>query len=390
LGTHERIRDAFLRSGWLIPVFLPLADVAGRAVFNTLSVIYVAWALASLPARIDVDKTQLALYVGMIAAFALSIPGSLYPLDGVERLVRYTLATSAFFFTLMALQASPDNLARLAKALAVSALVIVAVLYVQLGHYVIGDDFNPAQQLKEDNLPWLGSFLMLAVLRAYGTPKRQLYAAAFFLAILAYVLVSHGRAALFGLILATMLFMILVLRWRLVYVLFVPVALVITAVLLAPNFSRTTIESEGHISKMDRFTSGRSVLWRQALEHPPRSILTGVGLGNVEHHKDVVSIGAERVRHLHNFLMDAWYETGLLGLAALLAWLGYGFHQGIAVWKRGPPEFAGLAGACLAAAAAILGAGLFSFSYTSKQFTVYLPLLMAAMAWMHARSARRP
>jgi teichuronic acid biosynthesis protein TuaE len=78
-----------------------------------------------------------------------------------------------------------------------------------------------------------------------------------------------------------------------------------------------------------------------------------------------------QVKHLHNFLMDAWYETGLLGLGALLALIGAVFGRLARVWRRLSAEDRQRAGILLAAAMAILTAGLFSFSYTSRYFACY-------------------
>jgi O-antigen ligase len=126
---------------------------------------------------------------------------------------------------------------------------------------------------------------------------------------------------------------------------------------------------------VDAFTAGRTILWRQALQHPPARPWLGVGIGNGSHAGEVLRFkigeGWHEVKHLHNFLLDAWYETGLLGLSVLLALIGAVFGPLAWVWRRLSAEDRQRAGILLAATLAILTAGLFSFGYTSRYFTCY-------------------
>ena len=69
--------------------------------------------------------------------------------------------------------------------------------------------------------------------------------------------------------------------------------------------------------------------------------------------------------------MDAWYETGLLGLGALLALIGVVLGRLARAWRRLSAEDRQRAGVLLAAALAIMTAGLLSFGYTSRYFACY-------------------
>jgi hypothetical protein len=97
-----------------------------------------------------------------------------------------------------------------------------------------------------------------------------------------------------------------------------------------------------------------------------------------------VDRGPERapivVKHLHNFVLDCWYETGLIGVGALFLWLGVFFARGARRWRVAAPGGRAAAGTLLAGSFAIIAAGLFSFSYLSKPFAVYLPLFLGALA----------
>jgi O-antigen ligase len=89
--------------------------------------------------------------------------------------------------------------------------------------------------------------------------------------------------------------------------------------------------------------------------------------------------GWHEVKHLHNFLLDAWYETGLLGLGVLLALIGTVFGRLAQVWRRLSTGDRQQAGVWLAAAFALITAGLLSFSYTSRQLACYLFLCLGCL-----------
>lgn len=94
---------------------------------------------------------------------------------------------------------------------------------------------------------------------------------------------------------------------------------------------------------------------------------------------DLAGIGEVTVRHLHNFILDAWFETGILGLSAFLAMLGVVLARVLRTWPGLDQEHRRIAAAALAGVVALLTAGLLSFSYTSKQFALYLYLLLAIL-----------
>ena len=118
---------------------------------------------------------------------------------------------------------------------------------------------------------------------------------------------------------------------------------------------------------------------------PPENPWLGVGFGNLASRAEVLrigdlaGIGEVTVRHLHNFILDAWFETGILGLSTFLAMLGVVLGRVLLTWPGLDQEHRRIAAAALAGVAALLTAGLLSFSYTSKQFALYLYLLLAVL-----------
>jgi O-antigen ligase len=133
---------------------------------------------------------------------------------------------------------------------------------------------------------------------------------------------------------------------------------------------------------MNRFTSYRWELWDNALTHAPDWNIIGCGMGNIRYIDQIVTLSSgSKVAHLHNFILDHWFETGWLGLIAFLTF-------NISIISAAATRFATMrsekkmiVGAALAGSGAILLAGLFSFSYNSKQFGVYLMLCLALLLW---------
>lgn len=389
----ESIHSHFYRWGWLMPAFFPLAQVLGRGAFNTLSGLYFLWALASLrslPSENSGPRPQrwfIALYGLMLAIWILSLTQAVEPQKGVYDLLRYVQYSLTGLFTLMALQHAPRQLPRLMHALAWGALLVIVVLTLQLPYYLIAVDFNPTRQLHEDNLPWLLPFLLLGLV-ARPRPRARWLAALAVAAFTFYVALSEGRAALLGLLVALGVFGVLGYRLRLRVVLATALAVLAMGIVFGQHFFRGVSGAAFDFATLDRFTSGRATIWWQALQSPPDNPWLGVGIGNVVTHTEVLRIGEVTVKHLHNFLLDAWFETGLLGLSAFLALIGAVLAHVFRLWPQLDAEHRRIAAAVLAGIGALLTAGLFSFSYTSRQFALYLFLLFAILLALPAAQRR--
>lgn len=382
--VSESLRSNFFRWGWLLPAFLPLAQVLGRGAFNTLSGIYFLWALASL-AQASTLRSQrgfLLLYGLMLAIWSLSLTQAADPQKGGYDLLRYVQYSLTALFTLIAIQQAPGQLDRLMHAMAWGALLVIAVLMLQLPYYVFAVAFEPTQQLREDNLPWLLPLLLLGLVRR---ERAGWWVAAAIAMFTFYVALSQGRAALLGLLVGLAVFGILGFQVRLRYVAGSAVAILAAGILFGERFFRGVAGFGLDFATLDRFTSGRATIWWQALQMPPENPWLGVGVGNVASHTEVLRIGEASVKHLHNFVFDAWFETGLLGLSAFLALLLFVLVRTTRAWSEFDPDRRRIAAAALAGVGALLTAGLFSFSYTSRQFALYLFLLFAILLALPAQ-----
>lgn len=238
--------------------------------------------------------------------------------------------------------------------------------------------------MKEDNLPFVFPFLALWLWWRLPQRWRVWGIAAAALAVLAYLLAAKGRAALLGWLVATLATALLV--WRLPWrgALVGLLALILLALLFSGEaLLQGALDQEGLWARLDAFTSLRTQLWRQALTHPPENLWIGVGIGNAQHVAEVMTIGdGARMRGLHNFLFDVWYETGLLGLTALCALIGYVYLRVYRAWPTMPAERRPLTGTFMAASLGVLATALLSFSYTSRYFAPHLFLCLGVLVYL--------
>ena len=373
----DQIQDAFFRWGWLLLAVLPLTQLGGRALFNGVAGLYALWGLFSLWSRRDrLDRPTAWFYLILLGVFLLGIPGAIDPVEARKTWATFFMHSLSLLLMQVALQESPAHPDRLLKTMALFGGMTLAGLVVVLPYYVLGwsgQPFDPSGQLREDNLPFLLPF-MLGWIWRQGDGRWRYGAMIGVTAItLGYVVLSEGRAALLGLIVGLATFCWAVLGWRLRWsVLLAALALAVGILANPTPFHKSALDPN---RPLDAFTTGRTILWRQAIQHPPERAWLGVGIGNGSYAREVLSftIGSDQiqVKHLHNFLMDAWYETGLLGLGALLALIGTVFGRLARAWRRLSAEDRQRAGILLAAALAIMTAGLLSFGYTSRYFACY-------------------
>lgn len=381
----DRLQTAFWQWGWLLPTTLPMAQIGGRALYTVLISLYALWGLPCLWQRRDrLDRVTTALYLALLGVMLIGIPGSVDPESGLRGWAQFAVQTSTLLLIQAALRDSPANLDRLLKALAWFGALTLIGLYLLLPYHGLelsGRPFDPSSQLREDNLPFLLPFLLYWLWQQRGSRQPLAAMAGVTVAVMAYVVLAEGRAALLGLMAGLMVFGWLVLDWRLRRIApLAALALIASIAVHIEPFQKAALDPD---RPLDAFTTGRSILWRQALAQPPARPWLGVGIGNEAHATAVLSfvIGGQpvQVKHLHNFLLDAWYETGLLGVGLWLGLIGTVFIRLIRPWRRLSTVDRQRAGVLLAAALALMTAGLFSFSHTSRQIACYLLLVLSGL-----------
>ncbi len=379
------MQDAFFRWGWLIPAALPLAQVGGRGLFNSIAVPYALWGLVALWSRRSrLDRMAALPYLALVGVLLIGIPGAGDPGVSLKTWGVFLMQSFSLLLMLAAMGESSDHPDRFLGATALFGALSLAALVLIVPYFAFGWSgvpFTPSTQLKEDGLPFLLPFILGWVWRRGDKRWRYGAMAGIALVTLAYVVLAQGRAALLGMIVGLAVFCWAVLGWRLRWGALLA-ALVLTVGFLANlgAFLRGSNVDPSH--QLDGFTSGRTILWRQAIQHPPERTWLGVGMGNVGHAQEVLDMGGGRgtVKHLHNFLMDAWYETGLLGIGALLVLIGSVLARLSSNWRSLSPEDRQRAGILLSALMAIIAAALFSFGYTSRYFALYGFVCLGALS----------
>jgi O-antigen ligase len=329
-----------------------------------------------------------ASYGLMLFAWSLSLTQSSDPQTGGHHLLRYLQFSLTGLFTLVALQQTPFQLARLMRAMAWGSLLLIAVLYLQLPYFLLAVEFIPELQLHEDNLPWLLPFLLVAL---FSRSRGWLLSFAL-VAVALYIGLSHGRAALLAMLVALAVFSLLGLKMTKRQLLTIGMAVAALGIVFSQWFLRGMSNLAFDFATVNRLTTHRATIWRQALNSPPENPWLGIGFGNVASRTDVLYIGnvpgfgEVTHKHLHNFILDAWFETGILGLSTFLMMFGVVFARVHRTWPGLDQEHRRIAAAALAGVAALLTAGLLSFSYTSKQFALYLYVLLAVLLALPANA----
>jgi len=181
-------------------------------VFTLSAIFFLAWALTSVVGeKLEVERSIVVLYAALVVAFLLGVPGAAEPDTGFKEWCKFIAYSSGCFFILASLQRVPNPIERLIAGFGVSGLIVLVTLYLMLFVHAGDEDFRPNQHMLEDNLPFLTPFI-LYYLHEQGAKRWPVLA--LLAAITGYIVLSQGRAALLGLVVALGCYGALVLRWR--------------------------------------------------------------------------------------------------------------------------------------------------------------------------------
>lgn len=379
------ISKQFYHWGWLIPAVLPLTQLGGRALFNLVVLIYFIWgAVVFIYEKTSLNKRYLLLFCLLLISYSLSIPWAADSSRAMHKWINYFVMASVFPITWMVLETKGEAAATsLVKWVALLGIAMVVVAYAQLLYLLLQPEFYPQLQLKEDSMPYLLPFILLFVSRMKNIEVRWLGIIIATSAVLFYVFVSEGRAAQLAAILALFIFFIAALDIRWYIACLVSIACMLAVILgNMETFVQLSGNEQGIYDVMNRFTSFRWELWDHALTHAPDWNLIGYGMGNIRYIDEIVTFtSGVKVAHLHNFILDIWFETGWLGLITFLVFITSIVSTAIKRLASIQLKERVIVGAALAGSGAILVAGLFSFSYNSRPFGVYLMLCLALLLW---------
>lgn len=378
-----RARPAFLRYGWLLPALFPLALIAGRGAFHSLFYLYIFWALLASPG-LPAPRTARRTLALLLLPLLCYLPGVLMAADLARALELWSTAmlyTCVAAITACLLAQSPERLEQWLKAMALGALLALLAAWLRLGkHLALNPDFVPRLDLRSVDLAFCLPLLLVGLGAHWAGPWRWLnqrwLVFGAMLALSLYVIVADERSVMVATGMAWFGLCVMVFRpqWmrRGLRLLAGCVALALCALLLIG------LSSEALFAGLDATSSLRLSLWRQALTHPPADLLFGVGMGNVQHASAVV-LEHQSVRHLHNIWLDAWFDTGFVGLLGLLAMLTGFFALTARAWPALSVAQRRLAGLLLSAALAVLAQSQFSISYASREFGMYALTSLAVL-----------
>jgi teichuronic acid biosynthesis protein TuaE len=388
---HRRLQEAFLSWGWLMITMLPFTQVLGRAIFSIFISVYFLWGVISLYGQQrKIEAHLLGLFVGLLLALLISVPGAENLGRAEHKWFIFVVYSISFIFTVIALRQAEGNLERLCRAFAVGGIGVLIAIYLRLGYILLTDTEFVPTQLREENLPFLLPFFLYGLQRIEKKKYRLAAGGGLVLAVLSYPILSEARTELLAVLVSLVLYGVLVAGWRLRVVLLPSIiaAAGLIAMVSAVHVAPAPTGGEAWTETLDRVSSGRSVLWRQAFVYPPESPITGVGMGNGRYAEQALTLEEGQVRHFHNLFIDAWYETGLFGLIAITAWLIIILVRAWGDWLKSTGEIRRQLGLLLSASFAILVAAQLGPSYGSKLFSLYLFVLFAALTVLHDKAER--
>lgn len=370
------LRDAFQKYALVIPALMPMVYSVGRAPGEILLVTYLLWGILSLRLRDFRDTPLLGiLYLAVAISFGLGIIDSLNPARGMKAYLEFSVSLLTVFFTLMCLREDRFR-GDIQRWLGMAALIAIGVFVIRFGYYALQPDFNPAIQV---NGMAAATLLPLTYVFFHGHFDQGKGNRLFLFLLLIYlppllladsrtevVMVLAGLIVLFGFYLH---------RLGLLVVLGL-IALPLIVLIDAYLWGRIFNLEQGWFAVLDRFSSIRLSIWKLPFENPPPNPWIGVGMANSGLYIQAADLP---VKHMHNFVLEIWYETGWIGF--------FTFFSFCAVLLRGLPRaYRSLEGerrllfsAILGSAVAVIIAAALDKGYTAHLFSIYLMFCMAAL-----------
>lgn len=356
---------------------------AGRGLGNTAYVLY--WMTACVwlirQRHFDFPVVAAVLFAVLLAWGTLSAALSVDPRSAYGTWAQYALLGSAYFITWQLVRQIPQfSLSRALEVIGVVGLLSFVLYAVRFFILLGSSDFRPESQIQGFVPAYLSPFTLYLLSQRFAGKRG----------------VSLGLAYLTGLSL------LLVFSNSLTEVLTLATALVVLACFVIPSRRGLMLSLGGVVlffmvliglfdtagavlrqisahdgnwfSLLDRLSSHRTQIWYQALTDPPPNPWLGVGAGNVGLYPPVIITETHIVRHLHNLLLDCWYEIGLVGLLLYLSFYG----AQIRALRLGTQNMDALQrGVMYASVAGIFVAAMLEQSHRSHHVAMFIPFLFA-------------
>ena len=382
-GTVAGGNDNLLYWLLLAPAVIVFFYQIGRGLGNTAYVLY--WIAAAVllvrQRNFDFPIGVSGLFVMLLAWGTLSAALSVDPHSAYGKWAQYALLGSSYFITWRLVHHMPEfSVERALKMIGIVGLISFAHY---AGRYLVlsmSPDFQPELQVHGLVPAYLSPFT-LYFLRQTVLGKRGIALSLAYLTSLALLLVfsnSLTEVLTLATALGVMVFFV-VPNKRLFILALGAMALLFAALILLFDPAGAMLDQAKHTdgnwsALLSELSSYRTLLWYQALTMPPPNLWLGVGPGNVGLYPPVVITETYKVGHLHNLVLDSWYEIGVVGLSVYLLFYGAQFRA--TKPGAGEPSFQ-QRGVMYATVAGVFVASMLEQSYRSHHVALFVPFLFA-------------
>lgn len=332
-GWTDVLTGAHSLRYWLLlaPVFIALLYQVGRGLGNTSYVLYWFTAVVMLARtrNFAFPPATLILYVALLAWGTLSAALSINPDGAYGKWGQYALLGSSYFITWALVRAIPEfSLERAIRMIGVAGLIGFVYYAARFLVLSMSPDFHPELQVHGLVPAYLAPFAFYFICQTIKGKTGMALSLAYLASLLLLLVFSNSLTEVVTLAgaLAVLVFFI-VPNKRLLVLALGGTALLFIALILAFDPAGHVLSQAEHTHEdwftfLNQLSSFRTQLWYRAITIPPPNQWLGVGPGNVGLYPPVMITETYKVGHLHNLLLDCWYELGVVGLALYMMFYG--------------------------------------------------------------------
>lgn len=370
---------------WLLlaPAFIVFFFQVGRGLGNTGYVLYWIAAVVLLVRQRNFDFPVAAsiLFVALLAWGTLSAALSVDPHSAYGKWAQYALLGSGYLITWGLVRHIPQF--SMSRALKMIGIVGLFSFVFYAGRYLIllgSPGFRPELQIHGLVPAYLSPFTLYLLLQTLPGKRSVFLGLAYLIGLILLLVFSNSLTEVLTLAAALIVMAFFVApNKRLLMLSLGGVALIFIALILLFDpagavLSQAQGQDESWFAVLNELSSYRTLIWYKALTIPPPNLWLGVGPGNVGLYPPVVISETHIVGHLHNFLLDCWYEIGLVGFIVYLSFYGLQIHAMVS----GAINLSTLQrGVMYASVAGIFVASMLEQSYRSHHVALFVPFLFA-------------
>ena len=376
----------------LAPVFVDLLYQVGRGLGNTSYVLYWVTAVVVLTRtrNLAFPPVALALYLALLAWGTLSAALSINPDGAYGKWAQYALLGSSYFITWALVRAIPEfSLERAIRMIGIAGLLGFAYYAAQFLILSMSPDFHPELQVHGLVPAYLAPFALYFLWQSVKGKAGASLILAYLASLILLLVFSNSLTEVVTLAgaLAVLVFFV-VPNKRLLMLALGGTAIVFLALILTFDPAGHVVSQAEHTHEdwftfLNQLSSFRTQLWYQALTIPPPNQWLGVGPSNVGLYPPVVITPTYKVGHLHNLLLDCWYELGVVGVVLYLLF----YVEQIRQIKADALRLTSLQyGVMYAAVSGVFVSTMLEQSYRSIHAALFVPLLLA----LYGRGSFRP